>query len=134
MHAEDGKLKTEKGFTLLEIMVALSLIGIVLVVVLQLFSANLRSLSSSESYVNAAAHAEAIIRNILEDEEFPNTTLSGTTEDGYRYEATIAKEYEERVQALNVDLYQVKVIIHWSDGLRERSLSLQTLKLTEKKI
>jgi general secretion pathway protein I len=134
MHAEDGKLKTEKGFTLLEIMVALSLIGIVLVVVLQLFSANLRSLSSSESYVNAAAHAEAIIRNILEDEEFPNTTLSGTTEDGYRYEATIAKGYEERVQALNVDLYQVKVIIHWSEGLRERSLSLQTLKLTEKKI
>ena len=115
-------------------MVAISLIGIVLVVVMQLFSANLRSLSASESYVNAAAHAEAIMRNIIEDEEFPKTTLSGTTEDGYRYEASIAKGYEERVQSLNVDLYQVSVTIHWNEGLRERSLSLNTLKLTEKKI
>jgi prepilin-type N-terminal cleavage/methylation domain-containing protein len=122
------------GFTLLEILVAMSLIGIVLVVVMQLFSANLRSLSVSESHVNAAVHAEAIMRNILEDEEFPNTTLSGTTEDGYRYDATIAKGYEERIQALNIDLYQVRVTIYWSDGARQRSISLETLKMTEKKI
>jgi prepilin-type N-terminal cleavage/methylation domain-containing protein len=122
------------GFTLLEILVAISLIGIVLVVVMQLFSANLRSLSASESHVNAGAHAEAIMRNILEDEDFPNTTLSGTTEDGYRYDATIAKGYEERTQALNVDLYQVRVTIYWNDNTRQRSLSLETLKMTEKKI
>jgi prepilin-type N-terminal cleavage/methylation domain-containing protein len=122
------------GFTLLEILVAISLIGIVLVVVMQLFSANLRSLSISESHVNATAHAEAIMRNILEDEEFPNTILSGTTEDGYRYDATIAKGYEERIQALNIDLYQVKVTIYWNDGTRQRSIFLETLKMTEKKI
>jgi len=124
----------QAGFTLLEILVAISLIGIVLVVVMQLFSANLRSLSVSESHVNAAAHAEAIMRNILEDEDFPNTTLSGTTEDGYRYDAAIAKGYEERTQALNVDLYQVRVTIYWNDGARQRSLFLETLKMTEKKI
>ena len=122
------------GFTLLEIMVAMSLIGIVLVVVMQLFSANLRSLSVSESHVNAAAHAEAIMRNILEDEGFPNTIRSGTTEDGYRYDAAITKAYEERTQALNVDLFQVRVTIYWNDGARQRSLSLETLKMTEKKI
>jgi len=122
------------GFTLLEILVAISLIGIVFVVVMQLFSANLRSLSVSESYVNAAAHAEAIMRNILEDEDFPNTTLSGTTEDGYRYGATITKKYEERTQALNVDLFQVRVTMYWDDGARQRALSLETLKMTEKKI
>jgi len=122
------------GFTLLEILVAISLIGIVLVVVMQLFSANLRSVAVSESYVNAAAHAEAIMRNILEDENFPNAILSGTTEDGYRYAATVTKGYEERVQALNVDLYQVRATIYWHDGTRERSLTLQTLKLTEHKI
>jgi prepilin-type N-terminal cleavage/methylation domain-containing protein len=122
------------GFTLLEILVAMSLIGIVLVVVMQLFSANLRSLSISEEHVNAAVQAEAIMRNILEDEEFPNTTLSGTTEDGYRFDATITKGYEERIQALNIDLYQVKVTLRWNEGTRQRSMSLETLKMTEKKI
>jgi prepilin-type N-terminal cleavage/methylation domain-containing protein len=122
------------GFTLLEILVAISLIGIVLVVVMQLFSANLRSLSISESHVNAAAHAEAIMRNILEDEDFPDTTLSGTTEDGYRYDATITKGYEDRIRTLNIDLYLVKVVVSWSDGGRHHSMSLETLKMTERKI
>ena len=123
-----------EGFTLIEVLVAISLIGMVFVVVMQLFSANLRSLSVSESHVNAAAHAEAIMRNIIEDEDFPNAALSGTTEDGYRYEAAIEKGYEERTQSLNVDLFQVRVTIYWNDGARQRSLSLETLKMTEKKI
>jgi general secretion pathway protein I len=123
-----------EGFTLLEILVALSLIGIALAVVFQLFAANSRSIAASESYVHAAAHAEAVMRSILEDEKFPDATLSGITEDGYRYEASVTKGYEERVQALNVDLYQVKATIYWHDGAREKSLSLQTLKMTEKKI
>jgi hypothetical protein len=74
------------------------------------------------------------MRNILEDEGFPNTTLTGTTEDGYRYDAAITKPYEERTQALNADLFQVRVTIYWNDGARQRSLSLETLKMTEKKI
>jgi len=128
------KRTAHAGFTLLEILVAISLIGVALAVVIQLFSANLRSIGASRSYVDAAAHAEAVMRSILEDDNFPNATLSGTTEDGYRFEATVAKGYEERVQALNVDLYIVKATIFWHEGTKEKSLSLQTLKLTEKKI
>jgi len=124
----------QSGFTLLEILVALSLIGMALALVFQLFGANSRSIGASRSYVDAAARAEAVMRSILEDESFPNATLSGTTDDGYRFEATIAKGYEERVQALNVDLYIVKATVYWRDGTKERSLSLQTLKLTEKKL
>lgn len=127
-------LTDRRGFTLLEILVAFSLIGIVLVVVMQIFSAGLRSLSLSDSYVNASARAEAVMRNIVEDEDFPNVTLSGSTRDGYRFDSVITKGYEERVQALNIDLYQVRVTIYWNDGVRERSMSLDTLKLTEKKL
>jgi len=127
-------LKDRQGFTLLEILVAFSLISIVLVVVMQIFSAGLRSLSVSDSYVNASARAEALMRNILEDDDFPKVTLSGSTLDGYRFNAVITKGYEERTQALNVDLYQVKMTIYWNDGVRERSISLDTLKMTEKKL
>ncbi|MGO9379898.1 MAG: type II secretion system protein [Dissulfurispiraceae bacterium] len=127
-------LKDRRGFTLLEILVAFSLIGIVLVVVMQIFSAGLRSLSISDSYVNASARAEAVMRNILEDDDFPNVTMSGSTLDGYRFNAVIAKGYEDRTQALNVDLYQVEVTLYWNDGVRERSMSLNTLKVMEKKL
>jgi general secretion pathway protein I len=127
-------LLDRRGFTLLEILVAFSLIGMVLVVVMQIFSAGLRSLSLSDSYVNGSARAEAVMRNILEDDDFPKVALSGNTADGYRFNAAITKGYEERTQALGVDLYQVKVTIYWNDGVRERSMSIDTLKMTEKKI
>ncbi len=41
-------LNKTAGFTLLEVLVALALLGVGVVVVLQLFSANLRSISASE--------------------------------------------------------------------------------------
>ncbi len=118
----------------MEILVALSLIGIALAVIFQLFAANSRSVAASAGYVKAAAHAEAVMRSIIEDEDFPKAVLSGTTEDGYRYEASVAKAYEDRLQALNVDLYEVKATVYWHEGAREKSLTLQTLKMTEKQI
>lgn len=127
-------LRSRKGFTLLEILVALTLVSVVLVVVLQLFSANLRSLSVSQSYEDAAAHAEAIMRNVLEDEDFPQKSYTGTTEDGYRYEVAITKAYDERTRELNVELYEVTLNVFWNDRVRERSMTLTTLKMTEKKI
>jgi len=122
------------GFTLLEILVAFSLIGIIMVVVMQIFSAGMRSLALSDGYVNASAHAEAIMRNILEDDDFPKVTLSGSTPDGYRFNGAITKAYGERTQALNVELYDVRLTVYWNDGVRERSLSLDTLKVTGKQI
>ncbi|HMK56389.1 MAG TPA: type II secretion system protein [Dissulfurispiraceae bacterium] len=127
-------LADRQGFTLLEILVAFSLIGIVLVVVMQIFSAGMRSLSLSDSYVNASAHAEAIMRNITEDDDFPKVELSGTTQDGYRFNAAVSKAYEDRTQSLNVELYEVRLTVYWNDGVRERSLSIDTLKMTGKKI
>ena len=134
MNKDLSYLKDRNGFTLLEILVAFSLISIVLVVVMQIFSAGLRSLSASDGYVNASARAEAVMRNILEDDDFPKVPLSGSTLDGYRFNAENTKGYEERTQALTVDLYQVKMTIYWNEGVRERSMSLETLKMTEKKI
>lgn len=134
MDKDLSHLNNRRGFTLLEILVAFSLIGIVLVVVMQIFSAGLRSLSLSDSYVNASAHAEAVMRDILEDDDFPNVNLSGITPDGYRFNAVITKGYQERTQSLSVDLYQVKMTIYWNEGFRERSMSLNTLKMMEKKL
>ncbi|HMK61845.1 MAG TPA: prepilin-type N-terminal cleavage/methylation domain-containing protein [Dissulfurispiraceae bacterium] len=126
-------LSNRNGFTLLEILVAFSLISVVLVVIMQIFSAGMRSLSLSDSYVNASANAEAIMRNITENEDFPSVELSGTTRDGYRFNAAISKAFEDRTRSLNVELYEVRLTVYWNDGVRERSMSVDTLKMTGKK-
>jgi prepilin-type N-terminal cleavage/methylation domain-containing protein len=122
------------GFTLLEIIIALSVIGIAVIVAIQLFSANLRAIAASEGHVNAAAHAEAVMRSVVTDEEFPNNAVSGISRDGFRYESSITKVFEDRTRNVNVDIYQVKVAVYWNEGPRQKSVSLVTLKLTERKI
>jgi len=57
--ARCGDKHAEKGFTLIEVLVAVALLGIAVTVVIQLFSANLRAIASSEDYIYASARAEA---------------------------------------------------------------------------
>jgi prepilin-type N-terminal cleavage/methylation domain-containing protein len=123
-----------RGFTLLEIIVALALVAIAVVVAIQLFSANLRAIASSEGHVKAAANAEAVMRSIITDEDFPNSAATAGTLDIYRYETSATKIDEERNSALNVDLYRVDVGISWREGTRDKSITLSGLKLVERKI
>jgi prepilin-type N-terminal cleavage/methylation domain-containing protein len=128
------KERSCSGFTLLEIIIALSIVGIAVVVAMQLFSVNLRAIATSEDYVNAAAGAEAVMRSVLSDDDFPANASSGGVINEYRYESSAVKVNEERTGPANVDLYQVRVTIHWKDGRRDKSITLYSLKMTEKKI
>jgi prepilin-type N-terminal cleavage/methylation domain-containing protein len=123
-----------RGFTLLEIIVSLALVSIAVVIVMQLFSLNLRAIAASDGYVNASANAEAVMRAVLTDEDFPDGASTSGVIDIYRYESFVAKVNEERNSATNTELYLVKVVVYWRDGVRDKSLTLNTLKLVEKKI
>jgi len=57
--------RSEEGFTLLEIMVAMAILGIGLVVVIQLFSANLRSGKLSREYTMAVLAAKSCMDELI---------------------------------------------------------------------
>jgi general secretion pathway protein I len=127
-----GRADRQGGFTLLEILVALSVLAIALVVVMQVFSANLRNLSASERYVHAMTRAESIMREIVESEPFKEAVLSGTTDDGFRYSTTVIPVLEDRLQPLTSDLLHIVLTVVWSDGRRERTVTLETYKMVER--
>jgi prepilin-type N-terminal cleavage/methylation domain-containing protein len=124
----------DNGFTLMEILVALALVSIAVVVAIQLFSANLRAIAYSDGYVRASANAEAVMRSVITDEDFPTNAATAGILDIYRYETSATKIDEEKDSNLNVDLYRVDVSISWKEGTRDKSITLSTLKLIEKKI
>jgi general secretion pathway protein I len=123
-----------EGFTLLEVIVALSIIAIAVVTAIQLYSANLRTISRSDSYVNATVNAEAVMRNVVEAEDFPAGATTGGVSNGYRFDSLAVRVNEEKTKQSNAELYQVKVTVYWKEGIRDKSLTLNTLKLVEKKI
>ncbi len=123
-----------EGFTLLEVLVAIAILGIAITVVLQLFSANLRAVSSSDDYVSAVMKAEARMREILDDEKLTERSWSEATDDGYRIDVSVSDTSKERTENLQVRLLKIDMTLRWTKGTKERSLTLRTLKVANKQI
>ncbi|MFI5294174.1 MAG: prepilin-type N-terminal cleavage/methylation domain-containing protein [Thermodesulfovibrionales bacterium] len=123
-----------RGFTLLEVLVALVLLSVALVAILQLFSINLRGIAASEDFAKAVMRAEATMRDVLDDDDIAEKSSSETTPDGYRIDVAITNAEEKRTENLPLKLLQISLTVHWKDGVKERALTLKTMKAVTKKI
>jgi prepilin-type N-terminal cleavage/methylation domain-containing protein len=120
------------GFTLLEVLVAIAILGIAITVVIQLFSANLRAISASGDYVSASIKAESKMREILSDEnKLIEESFSESTNDGYIIDVSINNVLNERTDNLMVRLLEINLTVHWTRGIKEKSLTLKTMKLVK---
>jgi len=127
-------LSSTRGFTLLEVLVATAVLGIAIAVVLQLFSANLRVIAVSEDYVSATKKAETKMREILDDATLRETSFGEMTADGYRMEVSVTNALQEKTENLPVKLLEISLTVHWTNGTKERSLSLKTMKIVRKEV
>lgn len=127
-------LNTNAGFTLLEVLVAMALLSVALVAILQLFSINLRAIATSEDFAKAVMRAEATMRDVLDDDDIAEKSSSETTPDGYRIDVAITNAEEKRTENLPLKLLQISLTVHWKDGVKERALTLKTMKAVTKKI
>lgn len=121
----------DKGFTLIEILVATMVLAIALTMVMQLFSGGLRSARLSRDVTQAVFHAREKMDEILLSEDVSDQGGQGTFEDGYRWQAEvqIAQDEEESEEVLPVETYQVSVKVSWPVGEREKTFEVTTLKL-----
>jgi prepilin-type N-terminal cleavage/methylation domain-containing protein len=131
---KSGAFNSQRGFTLLEILVSLMLLSTALVVVFQLFSANLKGITTSDKYVYAVINAESYMREVLESDDLSEMSWSDTTADGYEVDVTVTGAEDERTENLPVELLQIDLVVHWTEGLRKRNIKLKTLKMVERQI
>lgn len=122
----------QRGFTLIEILASLAILSIALVVILQLFSVNLKGITASDGYVDAVMKAESVMRNVLDDDKLEENSWSETTEDGYGIDVRIAETENERTENLMVKLMEIDLEIRWQEGTKERKLALKTMKMVAK--
>lgn len=121
-----------RGFTLLEILVALSVMSIAITIVLQLFSANLRTVYRAHTMTAAAIRGEDRMRDILSEPVLLEKSWSERGEDGYRWDISVAEVLKERTDNLPVRLMEVVLTIRWSEGQKEKSFTLKSQKMTDK--
>lgn len=115
-------------------LVALSILGIAVAVVFQLFSANLRGIAASGDYVFASAKAMSKMRELTESEKFSEGALKETTGDGYTVDAKVSKVFNERTDKLQVETYEIDLTVSWTKGIRQKSINFKTLKTVGRQI
>jgi prepilin-type N-terminal cleavage/methylation domain-containing protein len=122
------------GFTLLEVLVALAILGMAVTIVFQLFSANLKTLARSEGYVSAVVRAQERMQQVLDDTKLAEGSWSEKTSEGYQIDVNVTEALSERTQALPVRLFEVALTIRWQSYAREKSMTFRTLKMVTSKV
>jgi type II secretion system protein I len=121
-----------KGFTLLEVLVSLALMAIAVTLLMQLFSADLRAITRSGDLTWASVKADARIKKIVDELSPDAASWSEVTEEGYRMDVSINEALNERTENLPFKLMEVSLTVGWTEGRKEKSLRLNTLKLVER--
>ena len=122
------------GFTLLEVIIALAILGVTFALAMQLLAAGVRSAKASEDYTHAALLARQKMGEIVVKPSFERSADGGELGGGFRWVSVVQLlPQEEELPAL---LYRVWVRVTWPGRRGEKSLDLTTLRMAvdEKKL
>ena len=124
-----------RGFTLIEILVAISILSISLVVIFQLFSGGLKSSRLSDQYTKGIFHAKEKMEEILLSTDFAEEEAGGEFGDLFRWKsATVRIEQAEDEEAkLPFNTFNISVDVMWNEGDKEKHFAISTMKVVEKK-
>jgi general secretion pathway protein I len=123
-----------KGFTLIEIVVALAILAIGLMVIMELFSGGQRSARMSEDYTKATWHGQAKMEEMLMIQELTEGVAEGTCDSQFSWKSEVKKvtpslgQDEKTQTGVPVDLYQIIVTVSWPWGAGNRRLELESLR------
>ncbi|MBF0344284.1 MAG: prepilin-type N-terminal cleavage/methylation domain-containing protein [Nitrospirae bacterium] len=120
------------GFTLIEIMVAITLVAIGITSIVQLFSGSLRLVSSSEGYTKAIVAAQSKLRSVIADSNLREEEYMEKANNVYTYHVSIQQIDKDKTDPLQYDLYSIKVTVKWKSVVNEKSYTLSTVYAKKK--
>ena len=136
-------VSSQKGFTLIETLVAVMILSISLVVVMQLFSGGLKSNKISNDYLYGIFHAREKMEDLLLTDELLPGSFNGDFGDGYQWQAVIDfvsgldgelnGEEDNTSKKMPVSTMSIKLDIIWKTGNREKRYNLSTTVLTDRR-
>ncbi|MGH8531419.1 MAG: type IV pilus modification PilV family protein [Gammaproteobacteria bacterium] len=119
-----------RGFSLLEVLVAFSILAIALGVLLQIFATALRSSKLGADYTEAVLWAESLLAGV-DLETAPSGEEAGETGGRYQWTRRIEPYFPAHLdpEKLPLEAYRVTVRVLWQEAAKRRAVSLITLRL-----
>ena len=124
-------MRTHRGFTLVELLVALTLFAVVGGTLLQLFQEGLRTARLAAGHTHAVFLARSKLVELQAYDHLRPGTLAGTFDDGYRWQAVLTgSESNDRGRRSLIGPLDLSLTVTWGDPGEARSITLQSLLLT----
>jgi prepilin-type N-terminal cleavage/methylation domain-containing protein len=119
-----------QGFTLLEVMVATTIMGLVLVVLLQVLSGAMLAQETAMGHARALQTADRVLQDGCNGKDLSSRQYTG--QDGpYSYQVRITPQYEVATPATLGRLIKcalIQVTVSWEERGRKKSVSLETIR------
>jgi prepilin-type N-terminal cleavage/methylation domain-containing protein len=123
-----------EGFSLLEVLVATAIMGLVMVVLLQVLTAALRAQEASWGHTQAVLVAEKILQENCEISSLKAGTSQGR--DGrydYVVRVTPQQTFAGRIADQRILCSMIQVALTWQEWGRRKTLELHTLRIAAEK-
>jgi len=124
-----------EGFSLLEVLVATTIMGLVMVVLLQVLTSALRAQEASWGHTQAVLVGEKVLQENCEINTLAEGTYQGR--DGrYNYMVRVAPQYELSDPFANKKVLcsLIRVTLTWQEWGRRMTLELQTIRTAAQKV
>jgi prepilin-type N-terminal cleavage/methylation domain-containing protein len=125
----------QAGFTLLEVAVALAILGVGVVSCLQIFSGSLRLQDRALRQSRAVLHARAAMDALLFQPEIVDHTEERDTADGFRTKILVRHagaeeglDEDDLDFASDVSLRYLQVDVTWQDGVGAKIYTLKSMR------
>jgi general secretion pathway protein I len=132
----------ERGFSLLEVLVAFVILGLVLGTLMQIFSGGLRNIGRAGEYQRAVLLGQSKLATVGIEMPLKEGESSGEFDAAYRWQASIRPFQETQIAVpepsgapapiLPVSLLEVEIRVLWGTGDQERTLSMKTVRVVKK--
>jgi len=130
----------QRGFTLVEVVVAFLLLSLVLVTVFEIFTRGLQRAGELDNYSRALAIAQSEIASAGVEEALVEGEMRGESDDRQFHWVMSVRKYVEDAQAQQAAqpsayaLYRLEARVGWQGGTgAEREVALSTLVLAQNK-
>ena len=134
-------MRSERGFTLIEVMVATAVMAVGIASALELFGGSMRLASASANQTRALVVARSLLDEALWRAELEDGSRSGSVG---RYDWNLEIYTTER-QFFGLDegdgfgfeddtdymLWEIAATVRWTEGSRDKSLRITTARLSE---
>lgn len=131
-----GARAAQRGFTLIEVLVAFAVLAMALTLLLGTLSGATRQVRWASDAGRAALHAQSLLAEVGVGEALQPGSRDGVLEDGrYRWTLEVAPYVDPLRPPVVLEdpfaaqLMQLRLAVAWGDGARQQRLQLDSLRL-----